>query len=84
MMFVYLTCNFWKCSVSGDNKSFGMPANPVALDRIPGGSSSGSAVAVAAGFVDFALGEDWGYLNTLQKLKMHMTAKILVVVWFRL
>ncbi|KAF3321005.1 translocon at the outer membrane of chloroplasts 64 [Carex littledalei] len=44
--------------VSGDNKSFGMPANPIALDRIPGGSSSGSAVAVAAGFVDFALGVD--------------------------
>ncbi|KAJ4755638.1 Glutamyl-tRNA(Gln) amidotransferase subunit A [Rhynchospora pubera] len=44
--------------ISGDNKSFGMPTNPVALDRIPGGSSSGSAVAVAAGFVDFALGVD--------------------------
>lgn len=58
MMFIYLICNFSKCSVSGDNKSFGMPANPIALDRIPGGSSSGSAVAVAAGLVDFALGED--------------------------
>ncbi|KAJ3697731.1 hypothetical protein LUZ61_001436 [Rhynchospora tenuis] len=44
--------------MSGDNKSFGMPTNPAALDRIPGGSSSGSAVAVAAGFVDFALGVD--------------------------
>ncbi|KAJ3672922.1 hypothetical protein LUZ60_006296 [Juncus effusus] len=45
-------------SISGENKQFGMPTNPVNPDRIPGGSSSGSAVAVAAQFVDFALGVD--------------------------
>lgn len=61
VMLVYLTI-ILKCSINGDNKSFGMPTNPVALDRIPGGSSSGSAVAVAAGFVDFALGEDFKLL----------------------
>jgi amidase len=60
MMLVYLI--ILKCSISGDNKSFGMPTNPAALDRIAGGSSSGSAVAVAAGFVDFALGEDFTLL----------------------
>ncbi|CAA7401474.1 unnamed protein product [Spirodela intermedia] len=45
-------------SINGENKHFGAPANPVALDRIPGGSSSGSAVAVSAGFVEFSLGID--------------------------
>ncbi|GAA3320762.1 hypothetical protein GCM10020331_033080 [Ectobacillus funiculus] len=39
---------------------YGTPVNPKAVDRIPGGSSSGSAVAVAAGLVDFALGTDTG------------------------
>ncbi|MQL71480.1 hypothetical protein Taro_003805 [Colocasia esculenta] len=42
-------------SIDGDNKHFGAPTNPAALDRIPGGSCSGSAVAVAAGLVDFSL-----------------------------
>jgi amidase len=44
----------------GDNAVFGMPANPAAPDRIPGGSSSGSAVAVAAGEADVGLGTDTG------------------------
>lgn len=44
-------------SINGENKHFGAPANPVALDRIAGGSSSGSAVAVSAGIVEFSLGK---------------------------
>lgn len=44
-------------SISGENKHYGTPTNPAARARIPGGPSSGSAVAVAAGFVDFALGK---------------------------
>ncbi|ASW54948.1 amidase [Plantactinospora sp. KBS50] len=44
----------------GDNATFGTPVNPVAPDRIPGGSSSGSAVAVATGEVDIGLGTDTG------------------------
>ncbi|TVU00832.1 hypothetical protein EJB05_53731, partial [Eragrostis curvula] len=45
-------------SIHGDNKHFDTPTNPAAPDRVPGGCSSGSAVAVAAGIVDFALGID--------------------------
>ncbi|QIB35218.1 amidase [Ancylobacter pratisalsi] len=47
-------------SISGENVHFGMPINPAARDRLPGGSSSGSAVAVAGGLVDFAIGTDCG------------------------
>jgi amidase len=47
-------------SPAGDNAEFGTPINPVAPDRIPGGSSSGSAVAVACGEVDIGLGTDTG------------------------
>lgn len=45
-------------SIHGENKHFGTPTNPAAPDRVPGGCSSGSAVAVAAGIVDFSLGID--------------------------
>jgi amidase len=44
----------------GENHFYGTPINPKAPDRIPGGSSSGSASAVACGIVDFALGTDAG------------------------
>ncbi|GLT90326.1 hypothetical protein SLE2022_082650 [Rubroshorea leprosula] len=47
-------------SLSGENKHYGTPRNPCAPDRVPGGSSSGSAVAVAAKLVDFSLGTDTG------------------------
>jgi aspartyl-tRNA(Asn)/glutamyl-tRNA(Gln) amidotransferase subunit A len=42
----------------GLNPHFGNPVNPLAPDRVPGGSSSGSAVAVADGIVDLAIGTD--------------------------
>ncbi|CAN6292205.1 unnamed protein product [Urochloa humidicola] len=45
-------------SIHGENKHFDTPTNPAAPDRVPGGCSSGSAVAVAGGMVDFALGID--------------------------
>jgi amidase len=47
-------------SLLGENHFYGTPLNPHAPDRVPGGSSSGSASAVACGFVDFALGTDTG------------------------
>ncbi|KAJ0979618.1 hypothetical protein J5N97_015092 [Dioscorea zingiberensis] len=47
-------------SVNGENYHYGTPMNPCAPDRAPGGSSSGSAVAVAAELVDFSLGTDTG------------------------
>jgi amidase len=47
-------------SLAGINAHYGTPENPAAEDRIPGGSSSGSAVAVAAGHADIGLGTDCG------------------------
>ena len=44
-------------SMNGENKHYGTPKNPCAPDWVPGGSSSGSAVAVGAKLVDFSLGE---------------------------
>jgi hypothetical protein len=49
--------SFLRCSINGENKHYGTPVNPAAPNRVPGGSSSGSAVAVAANCVDFALGQ---------------------------
>src|SRR5262245_39094679 len=47
-------------SLNGENFHYGTPVNPAAPERIPGGSSSGSAVAVAGRLSDFAIGSDTG------------------------
>ena len=47
-------------SLNGENAHYGTPTNVAAPGRIPGGSSSGSAAATAAGLVDFAIGSDTG------------------------
>jgi len=46
--------------IFGENAHYGTPINTNAPCRVPGGSSSGSASAVAGGLVDFALGSDTG------------------------
>jgi amidase len=46
--------------ILGENPFYGTPMNSAASDRVPGGSSSGSAAAVAGGLCDFAIGTDTG------------------------
>ena len=55
-----LNCDAWAHGSSGENSDFWVTKNPWNVEYTPGGSSSGSAAAVAAGLVDFATGTDTG------------------------
>jgi Asp-tRNA(Asn)/Glu-tRNA(Gln) amidotransferase A subunit family amidase len=50
----------WAFGVTSQNPHYGGVRNPRAPDRVPGGSSGGSAAAVAAGLCDWAVGSDTG------------------------
>ena len=59
---VYSVVTLYDSRTTGENSHYGTPTNPAMPSYIPGGSSSGSAVAVAAELVDFSIGIDFSLI----------------------
>ena len=55
-----LNCDEFACGSSGEYSAFGPVTNPSAIGYVPGGSSAGSAAAIAANMADLTLGSDTG------------------------
>ena len=55
-----LNCDEFACGSSGEYSAFGPVMNPSAIGYVPGGSSAGSAAAIAANMADITLGSDTG------------------------
>ncbi|KAL0558357.1 hypothetical protein IC582_002919 [Cucumis melo] len=70
-------------SINGENFHYGTPQNPCASGRIPGGSSSGSGVAVAAKLVDFSLGTIPQFVGTDTGGSVRVPASYCGVLGFR-